>query len=42
MKKDVENLGKFDTMVQRKILSENSNLSKAFMFLELGNVPVKL
>ena len=39
--KDVENLGKSDTMLQRKILSDNGNPSKSFMFLELGIIPVK-
>ena len=39
--KDVENLGKSDNMLQRKILSDNGNPSKAFMFLELGIIPVK-
>ena len=41
LEKDVENLGKCDTMLLRKILSENGNPSKVFMFLEHGIVPVK-
>ena len=41
LEKDVDNLGKCDTMLLRKILSENGNPSKVFMFLELGIVPVK-
>ena len=41
LEKDVENLGKCDTVLLRKILSENGNPSKVFMFLEHGIVPVK-
>ena len=39
--KDLTNLEKPDIMLQRKLLTESGNPSKAFMCLELGLVPVK-
>ena len=40
-KKDLERLEKPDTMIQRNILGTSGNPSKAFMYLELGFIPVK-
>ena len=40
-KQDLEKLEKPDTMIQRNILGTSGNPSKAFMYLELGFLPVK-
>jgi hypothetical protein len=40
-KQDLEQLEKPDTMIQRNILGTSGNPSKAFMYLELGFIPVK-
>ena len=40
-KSDLDNLEKPDTMLQRNILTNYGNPSKAFMCLELGVIPVK-
>ena len=39
--KELSNLEKLDILLQRKLLTESGNPSKAFMCLELGSVPVK-
>ena len=41
LEKDVQYLGKCDTMLHRKLLYENENPSRVFVLLELGVVPVK-
>ena len=40
-KTDLENLEKPDTILKRNILSTSGNPSKAFMYLELGMLPVQ-
>ena len=40
-KKDIENLEKPDTILQRQALSARGNPSKAFTMLELGIIPIK-
>ena len=38
-KKDLDDLEKPDTILQRKVLSSTGNPSKVFMMLELGLIP---
>ena len=40
-KTDMKNLEKPDTILQKEILKTKGNPSKAFMYLELGILPVK-
>ena len=40
--KNVEELEKPDTILQRKVLSSTGNPSKVFMMLELGLIPIRV